>query len=95
MLRMRGSFHSYFRIAALAFICLCVVMQMLGTTMTLWDLEFSLDPVNASLLEGFSLPVDFTELPPLAMVASLFYTARELRALLQDRTFFRPPIPNA
>ena len=37
-------------------ICLCVMMYMLGSTMTLWTLQFALDQTDNPVLEGFSLP---------------------------------------
>ena len=45
-------------------ICLCVLMYALGTTMTLWNLEFQLDPVNGPLLEGFSIPATVSNPQP-------------------------------
>ena len=94
MLKTRGSRGRWWTVATFGFICLCVVMQMLGTTMTLWDLEFQLDPVNAPLLEGFSLPADVLDPLPPGAFAFLSYSAQDTQAILQDRMFFRPPIFN-
>ena len=92
MLKMRGSFGRVVMAAVFGFICLCVLMQMLGTTMTLWDFDFQLDPVNAPMLEGFSLPAGASDLWPLVEIASLSYSVATTQAILQDRMFFRPPI---
>jgi len=76
-------------------LCLCVMMYALGTTMTLWNLQIELDPVNAPLLEGLSLPAAFMDLNPTLSTASLNDAPPPLRLLLNEQTLFRPPIGRA
>ena len=72
-------------------LCLCILMQMLGTTMTLWDLEFQLDPVNAPLLEGYSLPTVLADASLLLNIAVLAISSETLQKLLRSHGLFRPP----
>lgn len=88
---MRGSHVRPITASAIAFICICVFMQMLGTTMTLWDLDLELDQANAPLLEGLSLPAIFSDVPPYSATALLADSTRTLRHILRDHTLFRPP----
>lgn len=73
-------------------ICLCIVMYALGTTMTLWDLQLELDPVNAPLLEGFSLPATLVDLRPTISNVSLHEIPPFLRMQPKEESLFRPPI---
>jgi hypothetical protein len=73
------------------FLCLCVFMQLLGATMTLWDLDIDLDPVNAPLLEGFSLPTSFPNIKPAGPAAFFYYSIETARYLLRTHHLFRPP----
>jgi hypothetical protein len=78
-------------VLAIGVVCLCVVMQMLGTTMTMWDFQYPLDPVNAPLLEGFSLPTAFVGFQPVTVVWSTVVTAPALHPVLCEQTLFRHP----
>jgi len=49
-------------------ICLCVVMYMLGSTMTLWTMQFALDQTDNVVLEGFSLPTTVSDVIPAMLV---------------------------
>ena len=40
----------------IALICLCVVMYVLGSTMTLWTMQFAFDQTDNPVLEAFALP---------------------------------------
>ncbi len=93
MLLMRNSFHRSTMAHAVLVICLCVFMQMLGTTMTLWDLELELDPLNASLLDGLSLPAFSSDVRPSHAVALLEQSRTSSPYFLHAHSLFRPPNP--
>jgi hypothetical protein len=76
---------------AVLVICICILMQMLGTTMTLWNPEFDLDPVNAVLLEGFSLPASCLGIPPPEVNDFFSDLTLQRRYALPGHTLFRPP----
>ena len=65
----RGSSLQRLVLYGIGLICLCVVMYMLGSPMTLWTMQFSLDQTDNVVLEGFSLPTTVSDVVP-AMVAS-------------------------
>lgn len=72
-------------------LCFVIIMQMLGTTTSLWTFQFETDLVEATLQEGFSLTAN------LMVPVSLFSTrhrvelSMRLRSVLLEETFFRPP----
>ncbi len=72
-------------------LCLCVVMQMLGTTMTLWDFELQLDPPHAPLLEGLSLPTVLPDTTPSLIAAAVTLSSETLPHLLSAHSLLRPP----
>ncbi len=72
-------------------LCFCIVMQMLGTTMTLWDFELQLDPDNAPLLEGFSLPALFAYAALSVIIAVLAISSESLRYCFWPHGLLRPP----
>lgn len=72
-------------------LCICVLMQMLGTTMTLWNFELQLDPVNAPLLEGLSLPTALVNATSSLIIAILAISSERLRYLLRSQGLLRPP----
>jgi hypothetical protein len=92
MLWLRGSHVRPITTSTFAFICLCVFMQMLGTTMTLWDLDVEMDQANAPLLEGLSLPATFADVPRSSATSLLAHSTETLRHVLRDYILFRPPI---
>lgn len=72
-------------------LCLCIVMQMLGAPMTLWDAQSVSDPFGSSVVEGFSIPVEFQPQPaplPLSFVA-VIAAAPFTPLFLHD--LFQPP----
>jgi hypothetical protein len=75
----------------IVFICFCVMMYALGSPMTLWSLELQLDPVNAPLLEGFSLPSHVVDLQPTMSGSVLSEPVPDLRHLLDEHVLLRPP----
>lgn len=72
-------------------LCICILMQMLGTTMTLWDFELQLDPDNAPLLEGFSLPALFAYAALSVIIAVLAISSESLRYCFWPHGLLRPP----
>ena len=73
-------------------LCICVVMQMLGTTMTLWNFDLQLDPVNAPLLEGFSLPAIVPDTEPSANAVLVAPSSERPPHLVSTHALFHPPI---
>ena len=76
-------------------LCFCVIMSMLGTTITLWNYEEPTDSFTASVLEGFSLP-------SIGMVVSvslhrLFYSPSPPleHDVLLAQSLFHPPVSHA
>jgi hypothetical protein len=72
-------------------LCLAVVMQMLGTPTSLWTLDFETDLVEASLLEGFSLPPSLVVLSPVLTAQRHLESTVRTHCLLLDVTLLRPP----
>ena len=72
-------------------LCFCVLMQMLGSTMTLWNFELQLDPVNAPLLEGLSLPTELANAASSIVIAILAISSERLQYLLPSHGLLRPP----
>ena len=56
MMSGRGKRCSLVVLYGIGLICLCVVMYVLGSTMTLWTMQFAFDQTDNPVLEGFSLP---------------------------------------
>ena len=91
MLLKRSSVDRPLTACAVLVVCICILMQMLGTTMTLWDLAIDLDSVNAALLEGFSLPASSLGVPPPAVIDFLGDLAMQWRPSVSGQTLLRPP----
>ncbi|HLZ33479.1 MAG TPA: hypothetical protein VKP13_05655 [Nitrospira sp.] len=91
MLLKRSSVNHLLTACVVLVVCTCIFMQMLGTTMTLWDLEFELDPDNAVLLEGFSVPASCLSIPPPAVLDFLSAPTTRWRHIVCGQTLFRPP----
>lgn len=90
----RGSQRRLLTVVAFGFVCLCVLMQVLGTTLTLWACEFEPDLSNSLLFEGFSLPVSHLELYPPAIIGLAEERLPKVRQTGNDRTLLRPPNPD-
>jgi hypothetical protein len=73
-------------------ICLCVLMFMLGSTMTLWSMQFALDQTDNAQLEGFSLPTVVWDVSPALPVAPLREASIGVRGALNEHNLLRPPI---
>lgn len=79
--------------AAIVILCLGILMQMLGVTMTLWDpaAPVDTDPVTASLLEDWSIPSSIVPLrfPPRTLPPT--GSSASGPALFLDSVPFHPP----
>jgi hypothetical protein len=72
-------------------ICLCVMMSMLGSTMSLWTMHFALDQADNLVLEGFSLPTTPPDIKPAMPVSSSLDTSSRVKRDVDDRGLLRPP----
>ena len=72
-------------------ICLCVVMYMLGSPMTLWNLQFAFDETDNPVLEGFSLPTIVGDFVPAMLVASSRERSTDAKGALNEHSLLRPP----
>ena len=87
-------FHpSFFLVIGL--LCFCVIMFMLGATITFWSFEDPTDSFTASVLEGFSLPS-----VGMAFLVSLHRFLYALSPPLEHdillaRSLFHPPVSHA
>lgn len=86
-----GFTHRPLIACAVLFICLCVFMQMLGTSMTLWNPDQEIDSVNAQVLEGFSLPTAIMNVPLSLATRIIQNLSPFLRSLLREQVLFHPP----
>ena len=73
-------------------ICLCVVMFMLGSTMTLWTMQFALDQTDNALLEGFSLPTTVSTVVPSMPVMPSPELSSSVKGDVNEPSLLRPPI---
>ncbi len=75
----------------IVFICLTIMLQVLGVPATLLDPDGFHDVMEASVLEGFSIP-SFSDLPGVPPVWTLL-PATELwfPVTLFDHSLFHPP----
>lgn len=87
----RGFTHRPLAVCAVLFICLCVFMQMLGASMTLWNPDQEIDSINAPVLEGFSLPTATSNIPPSFAIRLWQNSSPFLRSFLRQQVLFHPP----
>lgn len=76
---------------SIGIVCLCVVMYMLGSPMTLWTMEFLVDQTDSSVLEGFSVPTTSVHLKPAMPVSSHGEETSHLQTWLSEHHLLRPP----
>jgi len=91
MLRERGPNLPRLVLYGIGLTCLCVLMFMLGSTMTLWTMQFALDQTDNSMLDGFSLPAMVSDVIP-AMPVTPFreqWTGATLN--VAEDSLLRPP----
>ena len=75
----------------IALVCLCVVMFMLGSTMTLWTMHFALDQTDNSVLEGFSVPTAVSNLTPAMPVTPSCEAPLRTKREVNEHGLLRPP----
>jgi len=67
-------------------------MFMLGTTMTLWTMQFALDQTDNALLEGFSLPTTVSNVIPTMPVTPGREASSGAKRDVNKPNLLRPPI---
>jgi len=97
MAPMRSTQTSWSRLLFFCLLCITVAMQMLGTTTSLWTLQFASDPVSASISEGFSLTPAQLSLIPRGSTTWLVDPPAANQPILHDEVLLRPPssVPKA
>ena len=91
MLLERGTCLPRLILYGIGVICLCVMMYMLGSTMTLWTLQFALDQTDNPVLEGFSLPTALSDATPAMPVTPARDTLTGVRRDVTEHLLLRPP----
>lgn len=77
-------------------LCLCVLMQMLGTPTTMWNPGCSVDGLHVVIVEGLSIPPTVTT--PCQTFIGALPPDRSMKSPvpLLDRSLFHPPdVPQA
>ncbi len=86
------TWRSLARLLVVSVLCCGVMLQILGVTVTFWDLNGSSDLVASSLLEGFAvLPGD----PVLSPILPSWVTAiveEDAHRDLREQMVFHPPL---
>jgi hypothetical protein len=93
MLRERGRYLSRLILYCIGVVCFCVAMNMLGSTMTLWTMQFALDQTDNVVLEGFSLPAAVSDVVPAMPVTPSREASAGVKKDLNEHNLFRPPNP--
>ena len=91
MLGEQGALLPRLLFCGICLICLCVMMFMLGSTMTLWTMQFALEHTDNPVLEGFSLPAVLSDLTPAMPATPCPETPSGGTADVNDRCLLRPP----
>jgi hypothetical protein len=91
MLLERGSRLRRLLYYGVGLICLCVVMFMLGSTMTLWTMQFALDQTDNPVLEGFSVPTAFSVATPAMPVTASSEPSGGAKRDVNEHGLLRPP----
>jgi hypothetical protein len=79
-------------VAVIMFLCLCVIMQMLGAPVTLLDPSLSPDTLGASVLEGFSVPPAVPQLTRSSETAPVIDAQPSVHVPLLAFALFHPPV---
>jgi hypothetical protein len=66
-------------------------MFMLGSTMTLWTMQFALDQTDDPVLEGYSVPAAVSNLTPALSVAPARDTQPRSKREINEHGLLRPP----
>ena len=91
MMSGRGKRCSLVVFYGIGLICLCVVMYALGSTMTLWTMQFAFDQTDNPVLEGFSLPTMAADIIPTMPVTSSGDRPALAKRELNEQSLLRPP----
>jgi hypothetical protein len=91
MLLERGSSFQRLVLYAIGLICLCVVMYMLGSPMTLWTMQFALDQTDTIVLEGLSLPTTVSDAIPAMVGGPSHETSLGAKREVNEDGLLRPP----
>jgi len=75
----------------IALICLCVVMYVLGSTMTLWTMQFAFDQTDNPVLEAFALPTMPADIIPAMPVTSSGDRPAGAKGEVNEHSLLRPP----
>lgn len=93
MLLDRGSFLQRVVLygIGIGLICICVVMYMLDSTMTLWTMQFAVDQTDNVVLEGYSLPTTVSDVIPAMLVRPSSETSSGVKSEVKEDDLLRPP----
>lgn len=80
------------RIAIIMFLCLCVIMQMLGAPVTLLSPSLASDTLGASVLEGFSVPPTVPQLTLSSETVSVTDAQPSIHVPILASALFHPPV---
>ena len=64
MRRERGTGLSRLLLYGVGLLCLCVMIFVLGSTLTFWTMQFAFDDAGNPVLEGSSLPTVVSNIVP-------------------------------
>lgn len=86
--------HSYFPLVIfiIAVMCVCVVMQMLGVSTTMWSPSATPDTLSAALFEGLAIPPAIPRAICSVLVVPLETIQQSLHTPLLTRSLFHPPV---
>ena len=85
--------RNHLRLGLMILLYVGVLTQMLGVPLTLWDLAETadtVDPLTASILEGFSIPSTPLSLSPNGLLSTDYHP--DIHRLLASSELFHPPI---
>jgi hypothetical protein len=80
------------RTVVILFLCLSVIMQMLGVPSTLLSPALSLDTLDASVSEGFSVPSSLPQLTPSVEMVPVTDAQPSFHVPVLASVLFHPPI---
>jgi hypothetical protein len=80
------------RTVVILFLCLSVIMQMLGVPVTLLSPALSLDTLDASVLEGFSIPPAVPQLTRSSETIPVTDAQPSGHVPILASTLFHPPV---
>ena len=78
--------------ALIGMVCFTIIMQMLGVSISLWELDAASDLVESALLEGFSIPASMEKLSVTPQKSPSFASAPLDHGILLAGSLFHPPV---